>query len=336
VDGLVELGLGLAHLGPYRILEARGGLAEAVAHLAQLVELNLAVDVGLHVAHVALQAPGQVAERARHPRQLLGPDHDQGHEADDHELGESYVEHAGRKALRSLQMKKAPGRTPLVARRQGAQALDSARLLTSPSTVLFATWAAGRWSPSSPGFSPPSRMPSLKPRTAPPRSAPMLRSFLVPKISITMTRTISQCQMLNEPMVVSLRSVARYVAPAQHRPERLGPAQHMHVDMIHLLVREPAVVDDGAEPVVGARLARQPPGHRQHAPERRLVGGLRLVEIRHVRLRDDEDVHRRLRPDVVEGEHELVLVGLLRRNLALDDLAENAIRVVHALLRWGI
>jgi hypothetical protein len=31
----------------------------------------------------------------------------------------------------------------------------------------------------------------------------MLRSFLVPKISITMSRTISQCQMLNEPMFVS-------------------------------------------------------------------------------------------------------------------------------------
>ena len=33
----------------------------------------------------------------------------------------------------------------------------------------------------------------------------MLRSFLVPKISTTTTRTISQCQMLNEPMVDSLR-----------------------------------------------------------------------------------------------------------------------------------
>ena len=45
--------------------------------------------------------------------------------------------------------------------------------------------------------------PELNPRTAPPKSAPMLRSFLVPNISITMSRTISQCQMLNEPMLVS-------------------------------------------------------------------------------------------------------------------------------------
>ena len=31
----------------------------------------------------------------------------------------------------------------------------------------------------------------------------MLRSFFVPKMSSTMTRTINQCQMLNEPMEFS-------------------------------------------------------------------------------------------------------------------------------------
>jgi len=34
----------------------------------------------------------------------------------------------------------------------------------------------------------------------PPRSSPMLRSFLVPKTSMTMTNTISQCQILKPPM----------------------------------------------------------------------------------------------------------------------------------------
>ena len=37
-------------------------------------------------------------------------------------------------------------------------------------------------------------IPSLKPLTAPPRSWPMLRSFLVPNTSMTITKTISQCQ----------------------------------------------------------------------------------------------------------------------------------------------
>src|SRR5690606_650522 len=49
-----------------------------------------------------------------------------------------------------------------------------------------------------------SAMPFLKPLTAPPRSSPMLRSFLVPKMSATMTRTISQCQMLKLPMFISV------------------------------------------------------------------------------------------------------------------------------------
>jgi hypothetical protein len=51
--------------------------------------------------------------------------------------------------------------------------------------------------------SPPDFMPSLKPLTAPPRSEPMFLSFLVPKISTTTSSTISQCQMLNDPMTFS-------------------------------------------------------------------------------------------------------------------------------------
>jgi sec-independent protein translocase protein TatA len=46
-------------------------------------------------------------------------------------------------------------------------------------------------------------IPSLKPFTAPPRSWPMLRNFFVPKISTTTSSTISQCQMLNPPIVPS-------------------------------------------------------------------------------------------------------------------------------------
>src|SRR5829696_7067994 len=44
-------------------------------------------------------------------------------------------------------------------------------------------------------------MPSLKPLTALPRSLPMLRSFFVPKMRTTTSNTISQCQMLNEPII---------------------------------------------------------------------------------------------------------------------------------------
>src|SRR5262245_30731919 len=167
-------------------------------------------------------------------------------------------------------------------------------------------------------------MPSLKPRTAPPRSAPMLRSFLVPKISITITRTISQCQMLNEPITFSLLLL---VAPHEHGAERIRPAEDVHVDMIHLLMPHPPRVDDGAETVVGAGFPGQFACQRKHFPQRLVLLHGRVVQGGNVLLRDDQEVDRRGRPDVVERQHVLVLVHLLRRDLAAHDLAEDAVCV---------
>src|SRR5262245_10007531 len=88
-------------------------------------------------------------------------------------------------------------------------------------------------------------MPSLKPRTAPPRSAPMLRSFLVPNTKSTMTRTMTQCQILRLPMSTS-----------HQRPlQGLGAAQNVNMQMIHLLPPYPPSVHDSAETVVAAQLA---------------------------------------------------------------------------------
>src|SRR5204863_4833476 len=68
----------------------------------QLVELDLAIDVRLHVGHVALQPAGEVAERARDARQPLRPDHDQRDHRNYHQLRKSDVEHGS-------ENKKAPG-----------------------------------------------------------------------------------------------------------------------------------------------------------------------------------------------------------------------------------
>src|SRR5690606_30291470 len=87
-------------------------------------------------------------------------------------------------------------------------------------------------------------MPSLKPLTAPPRSEPMLRNFLVPNTSSTMTSTMSQCQMLNEPIPLS--------SILQHGRQGIGPAQDVKVQMIHLLQPDPSGVDNGSEPVFAA------------------------------------------------------------------------------------
>src|SRR3569832_365438 len=71
--------------------------------------------------------------------------------------------------------------------------------LASTSIVLLsATWDGAVERSSSP------LTPSLKPLTALPRSDPMLPSFLVPNTSMIITSTISQCQILNEPISLLL------------------------------------------------------------------------------------------------------------------------------------
>src|SRR5258706_1469240 len=105
--------------------------------------------------------------------------------------------------------------------------------------------------------------------------------------------------------------------------------------MIHVLSSDPTRVDDGAEAVPGPLLGRQPPGFRHHPPEGRsvLVGERRgRVD---VLLRDDHEVLRGERVDVVEGEHVVVLVHLAARDLARDDLAEDAIAFVHPGFPFG-
>ncbi len=55
-----------------------------------------------------------------------------------------------------------------------------------------------------------------------------------------------------------------------------------------------------------------------------VVGG--VVERADDLLRDDEDVRRRLRLDVVEREAQIVLVGDLRGDGLVDDLQEDVVR----------
>ena len=77
----------------------------------QLVELHLAVDVGLDLVDVALQPAEQVAEHARGLRQPLGADDDQRDDADDDDFGEADVEHerAGRRIAHARRLAR-PGR----------------------------------------------------------------------------------------------------------------------------------------------------------------------------------------------------------------------------------
>src|SRR5690606_22245037 len=125
-------------------------------------------------------------------------------------------------------------------------------------------------------------MPSLKPFTAPPRSEPMLRSFLVPKTSSTMTRTTSQCQMLNEPITLS--------SMLQHGRQHVRTTKYMDVEMIHLLPADLSRIDDGAETVIQSlftcKLRRD--GH-DLAHHRRMLG-LNVEHGRDVEFRNHEEV----------------------------------------------
>ncbi len=112
--------------------------------------------------------------------------------------------------------------------------------------ATWPAWAgAAGCSPSEPSF-----MPSLKPLTAPPKSWPMFFSFLVPKTSTTISKTTTQCQ-------IEKRTHERYLlANVAHCSRGLGdpnvpgllpikenrlflprarPADHVHVQMVHLL-----------------------------------------------------------------------------------------------------
>src|SRR5258708_7274743 len=105
---LARLRLDLALEGPRRVFEL--GL-----HLAELRQLHLAIDIGLHLGNVALQAPEEHAHRARDLGQALGPDHHQGHDAADDELGKAEVEHVWtRGARRGTQEAPAPGNSALL------------------------------------------------------------------------------------------------------------------------------------------------------------------------------------------------------------------------------
>src|SRR6185503_13046650 len=112
--------------------------------------------------------------------------------------------------------------------------------------------------------------------------------------------------------------------PRQHRAQWLGPAEDVHMYMIHLLMSDPPGVQDDPEAIGRALLPGELSRERKHLAERLVLSHPGFVQRRDVLLRDDEQVHRCLRADVVEREHIFVLVDPLRRNLAAGDLAEDA------------
>src|SRR5450432_3363291 len=102
-----------------------------------------------------------------------------------------------------------------------------------------------------------------------------------------------------------------------------------------MIDRLPAIgirIDDHTISGLGDSLAlRQLRRQPRHLTDDQRI--LHIGERRDVRARNDDDVRRRLRIDVAEGDALRRLRDELRGNLAADDAAEEAV-VRHALARW--
>lgn len=110
------------------------------------------------------------------------------------------------------------------------------------------------------------------------------------------------------------------------RPGELPASQQVVVQVVDGLLAVGA--DVGYEPVPGCgdagllrHLLRQP----VQAPDERGVLFRHRVGRRDVLFRDDQHVHRGLGPDVPERKQVVGLGDFVRRQLSLDDFAEDAI-----------
>src|SRR5690606_34299475 len=172
-------------------------LAEFFLHF---LVVRLALQFITHVVDRRARATGPVTDLALNPGQALVAEHQQGVHDDHQQFEEADIEHASVRA-QTLCL---------------SCSFCLASFLSSSSSAMRFCWS----------FSP-SFIESLKPFTAPPRSLPILRSFLVPKISMMMTRTIRSCQILMPDNMINLRCcdavflpcrTGRSVAPVRPAP----------------------------------------------------------------------------------------------------------------------
>src|SRR5439155_4440024 len=121
--------------------------------------------------------------------------------------------------------------------------------------------------------------------------------------------------------------------PFHHRAQGCRAADDMDVQMIHLLPTHPSGVDDDAKTVGRPLLARQARRRGENLAQYRLVAQLAIRERVNVFLRDDHEMHRGERMDVMEGENLGVLVDFSTGDFSPDDLAEDAVFRVHPYFR---
>jgi len=118
------------------------------------------------------------------------------------------------------------------------------------------------------------------------------------------------------------------------RPGQWSSAKQVDVKVKYGLPRPGPDVQDGAVALLDVAFAGDLGSCEVAAPDNFSVRDLRFFQSRKMFFGDDQNVSRRLRADVFEGEHMLVLVNFLGGNLAANDAAEEAVSgsVSHGLL----
>ena len=96
----------------------------------------------------------------------------------------------------------------------------------------------------------------------------------------------------------------------------------MHVDVVDGLSALLVAVHHHAETFLAALLPGQALGDEEHVSGQQPVFFAQVGEGGNVLLGDDQEMHRRLRADVVEGDDLIVFVELARRDLPGGDLAK--------------
>src|SRR5687767_8776802 len=114
------------------------------------------------------------------------------------------------------------------------------------------------------------------------------------------------------------------------RPDQGASGEQMKVDVKDALARFAVGVEHGAVSAVAVTLlVRDGGGTSEHRADERVVLESEVVQRRNMRLRNNEDVERRLRVDVIQHDQLLVLVDRGHRNLTRDHFAEQAIAHVY-------
>lgn len=102
----------------------------------------------------------------------------------------------------------------------------------------------------------------------------------------------------------------------------------MHVQMGHRLASVLAVVDNDTKAFLQREFRRLLTGGQQQVAQKRLIVTRRLADAGDVPLRNDQEVHRSLRIDIVDNNALIILVLYFSWDFAVDDSLEECFHIV--------